>query len=40
MEGLRKTTNNLSQDSRSPDRELNPGPRECEAGQSFFIYTL
>jgi hypothetical protein len=31
LEGLRKTTRNPSQDSRSPDRELNPGPHEYEA---------
>jgi hypothetical protein len=32
LEGLRKTTKNLSQDSRSPGRDLNPGPPEYEAG--------
>jgi hypothetical protein len=31
-EGLRKTTNNLIQDSRCPGRDLNPGPSEYEAG--------
>jgi hypothetical protein len=30
VEGLRKTTTNLSQDSRSPGRDLNPGPPEYE----------
>jgi hypothetical protein len=30
--GLRKTTKDLSQDSRSPDRDLNPGHSEHEAG--------
>jgi hypothetical protein len=32
LEGLRKTMKNLSQDSRSPGRDLNPGPLEYEAG--------
>jgi hypothetical protein len=32
LEGLRKTTKNLSWDSRSPGRDLNPGPLEYEAG--------
>jgi hypothetical protein len=32
LEGLRKTTKHLSQDSRSPGRDLNPGPPEYEAG--------
>jgi hypothetical protein len=31
MEGLRKTIKNLSQHSRSPSRDLNPGPAEYEA---------
>jgi hypothetical protein len=31
-EGLRETTINLSQDIRSPDRDLNPWPHEHEAG--------
>jgi hypothetical protein len=31
VDGLRKTTKNLSQDSRYPDRDLNPGSPECEA---------
>jgi hypothetical protein len=31
-EGLRKTTKPLSHDSRSPGRDLNPGPLEYEAG--------
>jgi hypothetical protein len=30
LEGLRKTTKNLSQDNRSPGRDLNPGPPEYE----------
>jgi hypothetical protein len=29
--GLRKTTKNLTQDSRSPGRDLNPRPPEFEA---------
>jgi hypothetical protein len=33
-EGLRKTTKNLSQDSRSPKRYSNTGLRECETGVS------
>jgi hypothetical protein len=32
LQGLRKTTRNLNQDSRSPQRDLNPGPLEYEAG--------
>jgi hypothetical protein len=32
MEGLRKTTRNLSQKSRSPGRDLNPEPPVYEAG--------
>jgi hypothetical protein len=32
LEGLRKTTKYLSQDSRSPGRKLNHGPPEYEAG--------
>jgi hypothetical protein len=32
LEGLRKTTKNLSEDSQSPGRELYPGPPEYEAG--------
>jgi hypothetical protein len=31
VEGTTKTTKNLSQDSRSPARDLNPGPPEYEA---------
>jgi hypothetical protein len=30
LEGMRKTTKNLSQDSRSLDRDLNQGPPEYE----------
>jgi hypothetical protein len=32
LEGRRKTTKTLSQDSWSPGRDLNPGPPEYEAG--------
>jgi hypothetical protein len=32
LEGLRKTTKKLSQDSQSPDRDLKPGPPKYEAG--------
>jgi hypothetical protein len=32
LEGLRKTKKNLSQDSWSPGRDLNPGPSEYEVG--------
>jgi hypothetical protein len=32
LEGVRKTTKNLSQDNRSPGQDLNPGPSEYEAG--------
>jgi hypothetical protein len=32
IEGLRKTTKNLSQDSWSPGRDLNTGPPKYEAG--------
>jgi hypothetical protein len=32
LDGLRKTTRNLSQDSMSVGRESKPGPSECEAG--------
>jgi hypothetical protein len=32
LEGLRKTTKNLSRDSRSPGRDLNPRPPEYESG--------
>jgi hypothetical protein len=32
LEGLRKSTKNLSHDSRSPAIGLNPGPPEHEAG--------
>jgi hypothetical protein len=32
MDILRKTTKNLSQDSQSPDRDLNLRPLEYEAG--------
>jgi hypothetical protein len=31
LEGLRKTTKNLGQDSRFPSRDLKPGPPEYEA---------
>jgi hypothetical protein len=32
LEGLRKTKKIISQDNRSPGRDLNPGPPEYEAG--------
>jgi hypothetical protein len=32
LEGLRKATKSLIQDSRSPGRDLKPGPPEYEAG--------
>jgi hypothetical protein len=32
LEGLRKITENPSQDSRSPGRDFNPRPSEYEAG--------
>jgi hypothetical protein len=32
LDGLRKTTKNLGQDSRSPGPDLNLGPPEYEAG--------
>jgi hypothetical protein len=32
LEGLGKITKNLNQDSRSPGRDLNPGPPEYESG--------
>jgi hypothetical protein len=32
VEGLRKTTKNLSEDSLSPDRNLNQRPSEYETG--------
>jgi hypothetical protein len=32
LEGLRGTTKNLSQDSKSLDRDLNPGPPEYQVG--------
>jgi hypothetical protein len=31
LQELRKTTKTLSQESRSPGRDLNPRPPECEA---------
>jgi hypothetical protein len=31
LDVMKKTTKNLSQDTRSPDRYLNPGPSEYEA---------
>jgi hypothetical protein len=33
LEGLKKTTKNLNQGSRSPSRDLNPEPSEYEAGE-------
>jgi hypothetical protein len=32
LDGMRKTTKTLSQDSRSSGRDLNPGPPVYEAG--------
>jgi hypothetical protein len=32
LAGLGETSKNLSQDSRSPSRDLNPGPSEYETG--------
>jgi hypothetical protein len=32
LEELRESTKNHSQDSRSPGRDLNPGPSEYKAG--------
>jgi hypothetical protein len=32
LERTKKSTKTLSQDSRLPDRDLNPGYSECEAG--------
>jgi hypothetical protein len=46
MKGLRETTKNLSQDSRSPGRDLNPKPPEYESGMlttrplRCFIWTI
>jgi hypothetical protein len=37
MEGLRKAAKTLSQDSRSPGRDLNPGPPEYKARISSLI---
>jgi hypothetical protein len=34
---VRKTTTNLSQDSRSLGRDLNPGPPEYEAGALIIL---
>jgi hypothetical protein len=35
LEGLKKTTKNINQDSWSPGWDLNPGPPEYEAGVSI-----
>jgi hypothetical protein len=40
VEGLRKTMKNLSQDSRSPGRDLNPGHPEYEAGVLTIRYLM
>jgi hypothetical protein len=32
LKDTKKTTKELSQDSRFPDQDLNPGPPECEPG--------
>jgi hypothetical protein len=37
LEGLRKTTKYLSQDSQSLDRDLNPGPPTYEAGLTTIL---
>jgi hypothetical protein len=37
VESLRKITKNLSQDSRSPGRDLNPGPPEYESEVLAFV---
>jgi hypothetical protein len=34
LQGLSKTTKNLSQDSCSPGRDLNPGPPEYEVASN------
>jgi hypothetical protein len=33
LEGLSKTTMDLSQDNQSPDEDMKPGPPEHEAGE-------
>jgi hypothetical protein len=38
LEGLRKTTENLYQDSRSRGRDLKPGTPEYEAARSIPLY--
>jgi hypothetical protein len=40
LEGLRKTTKNLSHDSRSPGRDLNTGPPEYEAGLHELVVAM
>jgi hypothetical protein len=40
LEGLRKTTKNLSQSSRSPDRDINPEPPEYEAHVNHLTTTF
>lgn len=39
MDGLRKTTEKLSQDSQFLNTHLNPGPSKSETGQWFFATT-
>jgi hypothetical protein len=39
LEGLRKTTKTLSQDSRSQIRNLTPGPPKYEAGLRLVVHT-
>jgi hypothetical protein len=38
LEELRKTTKNLSHDSRSQRRDVNPGSPEYEAGELRYLY--
>jgi hypothetical protein len=40
LEGLEKTTKNLDRDSRSPGRDLNPGPARYEAGCQSLYYDV
>jgi hypothetical protein len=38
MEGLRKTTKRLSEDSRSPGRDLKAGPPTYEVGMLITMF--
>jgi hypothetical protein len=38
LEGLKKTTKNLSHDSQSQGRDLNPGPPEYETGNFVSLH--